>query len=59
MVSVNVYMTIFFIGLFERAFGVMKNGIFSWLHSWLPSCSGFSFMQIRWLVTLHCGHKMI
>ena len=33
--------------------------ILLWCHSWLPSYSGFWFMQIRWLVTSQQGHKVV
>ena len=38
---------------------IMKNGIYFVVIALLPSYSRFWFMQIRWLVTPHCGHKMM
>ena len=56
----SAYEANFFIILFDRAFKMMKNGIyFIVIAPLVLSYSRFWFMQIRWLVTSFCGHKVM
>jgi len=49
-----------FISLFERAFKMMKNGVYFYCDStetWMLSYSRFWSLQIRWPATSQCWHE--